>query len=546
MFLNISLFILSLVVVAFGQEDFIAPLSPLAALFGFALFWKTLFFFDEPKKRFFYASFWFFLVSLIKLAWLTSTEFVGSWILIFYLLASLLVGIQFGFTSLLVRPKMSALRTLMIASVWTLLEYSRLFIFSGYVWNPVGLALSAYTPSLQVASLVGIYGLSFLVIFTNLLFLQWQKWGVLLVVAAFPYLFGIVHIYYQEDQAKENKEFLQALLVQTAILQDERLHLGEASKVLSPLQQWQKVLSLLKPYSASSVDLVVLPEGVIPYPAYHPIYSHLDIINLFYTTFGRNALKDLPPLKEPMAMWIDQEKGKKGFWAVGNAYIAQSLSNYFKADVLAGFEAVEADENKKNLGYQSMFHFQKDRLTQSRYDKRALIPVGEYIPFSWCESVANCFGVNAFFTPGSKAKVFEGKVPIGACICYEEMNGGLMSESKRLGAKCLVNITNDGWYPGGLLPKQHFIHAKPRTVEAGIPLLRACTTGVTGAIDSLGRTIKILNIDEPHQAAALLVNIPLFHYSTLYERTGNSLILTFSITWVALFLLLKKRGKSIL
>jgi apolipoprotein N-acyltransferase len=76
-----------------------------------------------------------------------------------------------------------------------------------------------------------------------------------------------------------------------------------------------------------------------------------------------------------------------------------------------------------------------------------------------------------------------------------------------------------------------FDHARLRTVENGIPLARACNTGVTGAIDSLERVIDTLGEDHMQAqdvADAILISIPLYHYQTLYARFGDVAIILFS------------------
>lgn len=102
-----------------------------------------------------------------------------------------------------------------------------------------------------------------------------------------------------------------------------------------------------------------------------------------------------------------------------------------------------------------------------------------------------------------------------------------MRENSQKGAHLLVNLTNDGWYPRSTLPQQHLDHARLRTVENGLPLLRACNTGITTALDSHGRTIAALDNSE-EAPGALQVDVPLHRYRTLYSRTGDALIVLLS------------------
>jgi apolipoprotein N-acyltransferase len=121
---------------------------------------------------------------------------------------------------------------------------------------------------------------------------------------------------------------------------------------------------------------------------------------------------------------------------------------------------------------------------------------------------------------------------MGISVCYEETYGHIMRENRQLGAQLLVNLTNDGWYPQSKLSQQHFYHAIPRTVENGIALVRACNTGISAAVDSLGRVVARLAADdgpEELQPEVLRVSVPTYHYFTLYSFWGDAFILSFSV-----------------
>jgi apolipoprotein N-acyltransferase len=214
-----------------------------------------------------------------------------------------------------------------------------------------------------------------------------------------------------------------------------------------------------------------------------------------------------------------------------NAYIVQALANLFQAHVVIGLEDSVYEANRRLEAYSAAFHFLPGNQPPTRYEKQILVPMGEYIPFHWCREMAASYGITGSFTCGRAAKVFQGPVPFGASICYEEIYGDLMRQNRLQGAKLLVNLTNDGWFPHSRLPKQHFDHARLRTVENGIPLVRACNTGITGAVDSLGRIIGVLGEDPLHAqdlADSLRLNIPLYHYQTLYMHFGDLPILGLS------------------
>ena len=176
--------------------------------------------------------------------------------------------------------------------------------------------------------------------------------------------------------------------------------------------------------------------------------------------------------------------------------------------------------------------------------------MAEYIPFAFCRQLAAKYGIGGSFTPGTQAKVWQGrKCPFGVCICYEETFGDMMRDNRLLGADFLLNVTSDVWYPNSSLPQQHLDHARLRTVENGMALVRACNTGVTCVVDSLGRNVAVLGekADQPEWVAeALKVEVPLYTYSTLYTQWGDKLIVWLCValvllsTYVMYFISLKK------
>ena len=113
-----------------------------------------------------------------------------------------------------------------------------------------------------------------------------------------------------------------------------------------------------------------------------------------------------------------------------------------------------------------------------------------------------------------------------------------MRENRLTGAELLVNVTNDGWFPHSRLPQQHSDHSRLRTVETGIPLVRACNTGVTAACDSLGQVLGALS--EESGQGTLLVDVPLYSYFTLYTVWGDLFIIALAISLVGIYFCLAR------
>lgn len=537
---------MSFLIVAFGQPAWFPPFGIIASGVGFALFWKTTIQIESAVKRFVIATFWFSLVQMIQLSWLISHPFLYIYAL--YIFLSVGMGVQFGFVSLLIQKKRlnSLLYLLAISGFWVLMEWSRLFFLSGFSFNPVGLALTSSLFSLQSASLFGIYGLSFWVIFVNLLALRaWENRPakmpiiVWLLALSLPYAYGAAHYKYHErnlaNQAADRKTNFHALLVQTAFPIEENLHFGTFEEAIAYTQdEWIKILDTLVKWRGHAVDMIALPEYVVPFGTYMPIYQYDNVKEVFAEVFGNSSIKSLPPLTEPLAV------NEKGVWFVTNAYWSQAIANLFNSDLVVGLQDDQWVSENEKQSFSSAFYFWPNGNQGLRYEKRVLVPMGEYIPFAFCRELAKSYGICGSFTCGKEAKVFPGsKLPFGLSICYEETYGDLMRENRAKGAEMLINLTSDVWYPGSKLPKQHFDHARLRTVECGIPLLRACNTGVTGAFDSLGRVVAILG-DGSSQSEwireALNVEMPTYHYKTLYSKFGDSLIISFSLFSLLFFL----------
>lgn len=540
---RIFLFLLSLIIVAFGQPAWVPSFGLVASCMGFALFWGSVLYIPSQWLRFGLAVLWFTLVQLVQLSWLISHPYLYIYGLYFFL--SIGMGLQFGFVTWLIQPfrLQSYSQLLALAGLWTLMEWVRLFFLSGFSFNPVGLALTGNIYSLQMASLFGVYGLSFVIIFVNLLALRaWMQFKLTLIPAGLwilalimPYLYGVSHYVYHDKRLtksfNENQASFNALLLQTAFPIEENLQFQNFKEAVDYVKdEWREILKTIKIKQGPDYDLIALPEYVVPYGTYLPIYRYDEVKEIFHELFGAQSLSTLPPLQEPLA--FERKVGDELTWTVTNAYWSQAIANLFNADVVVGLQDDQWVSEKEQQSFSSAFYFWPHGNQGLRYEKRVLVPMGEYIPFAFCREIAKSYGICGSFTCGTEAKVFPGsKLPFGLSICYEETYGDLMRENRQKGAEMLINLTSDVWYPGSKLPKQHFDHARLRTVECGIPLLRACNTGVTAAFDSLGRVVAILGDGTSHTEwlrEGLFAKVPTYNYKTIYSKFGDSLIICFS------------------
>jgi apolipoprotein N-acyltransferase len=499
-----GLFILSWLIVALGQPAWSSWLAPVAACIGYALFWRAASEIPFSKKRFWTGVAWFSSVQMIQLSWMTSTEFQGYYILLVYAVLVFCLGLQFGIITLFV-DKIPLVAT---AALWTLMEWARLYVLCGFSWNPVGLTLSAFSLPLQAVSLFGVLGLSFLVILTNLAF--WKKrYKQAIALTLFPYVFGVVHTNLHKSKIDQSAS-MNIGLVQTGLLPSEKIPLdGHFKEFIPPAQQWQRIVALLKKCD-QPLDLVVLPEFTVPYSANYDVYPASLVQKAFDDAMGENTVSDL---------------GLENKIRVSNQFWVQAIGKIFKTDVIVGLEAEDEGHH-----FSSALYCNRDVQKVERYDKQILVPLAEYVPFQWVKALTRIYGITEFMTHGKESKVFTSKVPFSASICYEETFSHLMRQGRLKGASLFVNLTNDNWYPNSRLPQQHFDHARLRAVENGVPMVRACNTGVTAAVDSLGRIIG--QITEERRAEVLVAKVPLYHYSTLYSFWGDWGIVSLSVLFI--------------
>jgi apolipoprotein N-acyltransferase len=550
-FLNVwqklILCIISFALVAFGQPAWSSWCAFFASLIGYAIFWRVLLEYPQAKARFWFGTAWFTAVQLVQFSWFISHPY--HYIYSLYFLVSLALGIQFGLICLFIQSRyLSQYRGILaIAGMWTLMEWARLFFLSGLTFNPIGLAMSANLYSLQFASLIGIYGLTYWVILVNLLALKtwcqgfsWKPallWG---TCALLPFIYGGWQLSKHEEKlaalAQQPDGLYKAVLVQTSFPIEETMEFKTPQHMVQYVMgEWRQILKITKKNLNTTFDLLVLPEFVVPYGTYSFVFPSFVVTKAFSDIYGKEVLPLLPPMEEPLAMEVNSSQGK--VWMVNNAYWVQALANIFQADVIAGLEDAEDVTPGKREYYSSAIHFQpmgeeNPDFGVTRYNKRVLVPMGEYIPFTFLAKLAESYGISGSLTHGKEPKVIDGKKKLGLSICYEETYGHLMRENKQKGAEILVNLTSDAWYPNSRLNQQHFDLGKLRTVENGIPLIRACNTGITSAIDSLGRTVARLgkeheNVDSISDSLA--VEVPTYIYPTLYSNVGDYLIIGISI-----------------
>jgi len=133
---------------------------------------------------------------------------------------------------------------------------------------------------------------------------------------------------------------------------------------------------------------------------------------------------------------------------------------------------------------------------RGRYDKRHLVPFGEYVPLSGVFSFLDAVARNAGgFVPGEAVTLLPwGEERLGVAVCFEIIFPADVAELVRAGATVLVTVTNDAWYGDTWAPWQHLRAARFRAAESRRPVLRAAITGVSALITADGSLLASVDL----------------------------------------------------
>ncbi len=421
-------------------------------------------------------------------------------LLIYFLLVTLMALFWAGFCFLWAKIRRSFPRwTLLLAPfIWVVQEYAAGYLFTGFPWGLLGYSQVKNLPYLQVASVTGVYGLSFLLVLLQSLFVlsitTKKRLPFFLGLAAvlFVHLGGFLILRAPDRTA----ETFKAAVIQGNVSSDiywDRI----SDKEIEGL--FERHLDLTRQAYDEGARLIVWPEFSVPlcFSCFQPIYQE----------FKTRLIEFVQESQCTLLLGTNETSQAHGETRYYNTALCLSPD-----------------------------------LSITRYSKMHLVPFGEYTPyksiFSFIEKVTHAIGD---VTPGRDYLLhrFEGK-KFGSPICYEIIFPGLVRKFAKRGAHFLVTITNDGWYGQSSAPHQHFQIAVFRAVENRRFLLRAATTGVSGIIDPYGR---ILARSELMTQTFLTGQVTPVDKPTFYTRWGDLLpYLSLTLVSISFILAVVKRA----
>lgn len=489
-------FLLSIFITGFARPSDIPILSLMAATFGYAIFWKIL---SQQKLSLSTTRTWlwlqFCLSSLIQTRWLLSHPFfyiVGIWL---FLAAFLSIPYALCTNAFLRSKKPYAIGAL--AASFALLDIIEPHLFfCGISFRSIGSFLMSTPYTSELITLFGGAGLTFLVILANGMVYTWLKGKIrfgriVTTFASFVLLGGILHYGIPSTPSTPLKVAIlhwnNPALINTT---SQELYETYRNNVL-------RVTSLISLLKKDSPDLIVLPEGALPYSLQTTLLFKHELPKSIQEYFSN-----------------DKEQ-------VSTCEILQAISDETKGSILIGLE-----RNKKNLFYNSCFLFSPNGPLQF-YDKRVLVPGGEYIPLEDIfKPILKNYGVTSSFQEGALTKVLHTKnIRLLPLICYEETLPQYVRPATLLKPDVLISLSNDNWFPCDLFAKDHWLLGKMRAMENGLPLIRCSNMGQSGVILANGQEMTVSL--SPEQGELLIVQMAVQQRPTLYSHLYEPVITLF-------------------
>lgn len=361
--------------------------------------------------------------------------------------------------------------------VWVASELGRTWIFTGFPWVLLGYSQMPFLPVVQLASVLGVYGVSAEVALVNAAIaavivakLRHEAWPRgLAITAAISVVvvaaWGALRL--SRNTLTTAGEPVTVGLVQGNVSLEEKWDRSRGRQILLDY------LSMSRDAAGRGASFVLWPESATPF------------------MFAEN---------------------------LAGAEEIRNLAREKHISVLLGSDQIERGEEPTY--FNSAYMVTPDGQTGGVYQKMHLVPFGEYVPLKNLFFFASRL-VEAVsdFSAGSSATLLPvGSHRISTAICYEVVYPALVRQFTVGGSELLTTITNDAWFGPTSAPHQHFAQAAMRAIENGRYLLRAANTGISGIVDPYGRVLARSGLYQP----ALIVGEARFlHDTTIYQRVGD-------------------------
>jgi apolipoprotein N-acyltransferase len=390
--------------------------------------------------------------------------------------------------------------------LWTGFEYLHSITEIAFPWLIVGNTQTYNLAAIQFASITGVYGISFWLLWLNVLaFVLYtniasRRW---IPISSPPIFMAVVIVVlYVLPKLQGNRLLREAALTPS----DSTIRVGVIQPNIDPFEKWQghahRQVEILQEQTAEiakdSVDLVVWPETAIPFYILRPEY--LELLQGIHTQLDTNGMALLTGFPD-MEIYYDPRLAQRSSKTAANGQRYDSF-------------------NSSMLLLPNVISVQK-------YSKIRLVPFAERVPFAETLSFLNAmqwnFGLGGWGV-GRNLTVFEmqtERIPIARfsnLICYESIYPGFVAEFVRRGAQFLTIITNDSWWGNTSGAYQHNQYAVLRAIENRRWIVRCANGGISCFISPHGR---ILSPTQMFTQRTIAAGIALRSDLTFYTEHGD-------------------------
>ena len=501
---------------------------PNANLFPFAWVALVPFFIALTRTSDWKSTFWvgyltgflFFAGMLPAIALLYPYANIFATLLAYVLLVGY-TGLYFAIFSVLMRTvpwRSGILFPVAAACIWTGLEWVRSWMITGFPWGSIGYSQWNNLIGIQVASLVSVHGISFVIVLFNAgiatVLCNRHRWRqeipaliLPLILTLFCFGYGVFQLQNaapidqgSDTASDESTETLKVALIPGNISQLEKWDLRQFPRIL------QRYIQLTHKASQENPDLIVWPETTI----------RGEALTGEWPTYYRRFSQMLRDIETPIL--------------IGTA-------NAGKIDKTIGeFTIGTKKDPKKDVKiYNRVLSISPDGKIHGGYAKMHLVPFGEYVPlvnllpdfipnFIQFKPFTHGKSVNLLPVFNVKNKKEHQKIEVGASICFESVFPDEFRRPVQKGAQVMGIFTNDAWFIGTAFPELHQSMAPFRAIENRITVFRCANGGFTCVVDRFGRiTTPLITPDTAQEV--LIVSVPLLLSSerkqTLYTRYGD-------------------------
>ncbi len=408
-----------------------------------------------------------------------------------------------------VRSSRNLLVAALGATAWVALEWVRGWLFSGFGWNALGVALHADLAMIQIVDRTGVAGLSWLIAFCNLMavlvvrrivaeigpqFLKRMRWEFSATVALVVLVWAYGTRTLLRGDATPTVP-LRIAAIQSNIPQRDKFNPSQEEEIFATFDRLTGLALAMQPQP----QLVLWPESATPRGLFADQANH----DFVFAQAERSAAALLFGTTD-----LDYERG----------------TDYNVAVLLSD---------------------RGERLQMHR--KMHLVPFGEYLPLRPVLEPIVGELVAADFTRGEEftvLKLADPAVQLSTLICFEDTLGYLSRQFVAAGAQLLVNVTNDGWFGRSSAARQHLANAVFRAVENRRPLVRCANTGMTGIVNSTGYFERW--VPEFEEGIAVReIAVPVAGATTFFTRHGDLLSPTSAaVTVIAIAGLWRSRRRA--